>query len=53
MVYTDTMMSNIKLIKVNTCAPIFVNDNHFVKVYPMESKAMAGDALPQVGRDYL
>jgi hypothetical protein len=29
-----------------------VKDEHFVEVYPMESKAMAGEALRQMGRDY-
>jgi hypothetical protein len=38
-------MSNIKSIEGNTCAQIFANDNHFVEVYPMESKVMMGDAL--------
>jgi hypothetical protein len=37
-------MSNIKLIEGNTCAQIFANNKHFVEVYPMESKAMAGEA---------
>jgi hypothetical protein len=46
------MISNIKSIEGNTCAQIFANDKHFVKVYPMESKAMAGDVLRQMGRDY-
>jgi hypothetical protein len=50
--YTDTMMSNIKSIDGNTCAQIFANDMHFVEVYPMLSKSMAGDALRQMGRDY-
>lgn len=50
--YTDTMMSNVKSIDGNTCAQIFANDSHFVKVYPMESKSMAGDALRQMCRDY-
>ena len=30
----------------------FANDEHFIEVYPMESKAMAGEALRQMGRDY-
>ena len=42
--YGDTLMSNIKLIEGNTCAQIFANNKHFVEVYPMESKAMAGEA---------
>jgi hypothetical protein len=50
--YGDTLISNIKSIEGNTCAQIFANDEHFVKVYPMESKAMAGEALRQMGRDY-
>jgi hypothetical protein len=43
--YSDTIISNIKSIEGNTCAQIFVDDKHFVEVYPMEAKAMAGDAL--------
>jgi hypothetical protein len=50
--YGDTLISNIKSIEGNTCAQIFANNEHFVEVYPMESKAMAGEALQQMGRDY-
>ena len=39
--YGNTLISNIKTIEGNTCAQIF----DFVEVYPMESKAMVGDAL--------
>ena len=45
-------MSNIKSIEGTTCAQIFTNDKHFVEVYPTELKAMAGDALQQMGWDY-
>jgi hypothetical protein len=50
--YGDTLISNIRSIEGNTCAQIFANEEHVVEIYPMESKAMAGEALRQMGRDY-
>ena len=43
--YTDTLFARCKSLSNNTCAQIFANEHQFVKAYPMESKAMAGQAL--------
>ncbi|KAI2504020.1 Reverse transcriptase (RNA-dependent DNA polymerase) [Fragilaria crotonensis] len=50
--YTDTLIGKYKSLTNNTCLQIFANESHFVKAYPMESKAMAGAALRQFVRDY-
>jgi hypothetical protein len=36
----------------NKVAQVFSNSNNFVAVYPMRSKAMAGDALAEFTQDY-
>ena len=51
-VYTDTLFGRVKSISNNTCAQIFANESYFVKAYPMEKKAQAGQALRQFIRDY-
>jgi hypothetical protein len=45
--YTDTLFGKYKSLTDNTCLQIFANESHFVKAYPMETKAMAGAALRQ------
>ena len=50
--YTDTLIGKFNSLTNNTCAQIFANESYFVKAYPMESKASAGQALRQFVRDY-
>ena len=40
-VYSDTMFSDIKSIRGNTCAQVYVTDQLYSRVYPMKSKADA------------
>ncbi len=50
--YTDTLFFSHKSLDGNTCAQVFSNDSLFASVYPMESKALAGDALKQFIADF-
>ena len=49
--YTDTMFSKIKSTRRNTCAQIFADDAGFERVFPLQSKSQAGDALLELIRD--
>ena len=40
-VYSDTMFSDVKSIRGNTCAQVYVTDQLYSRVYPMKSKADA------------
>ena len=44
-VYTDTMHGHFKSLDGNKYAQIFATEDYFAAAYPMESKALAGDAL--------
>ena len=50
--YTDTLFGRYKSLSNNTRAQIFANERQFVKAYPMESKAMAGQTLRQFISDF-
>ena len=51
-VYTDTMHGHFKSLDGNKYAQIFATEDYFAVVYPMESKALAGDALKEFITDY-
>ena len=42
---TDTMDGRCKSLGGNKCAQVFANKSYFAKIYPMDSKSKAGDAL--------
>ena len=42
------MFVSFKSIRGHTCAQVFVNDTGFAHVYPMRSKALAGQALSEL-----
>ncbi len=44
-VFSDTMFSEVKSIRSNTCAQVFVTDETYSRVYPMKTKADAFVAL--------
>ena len=48
--YTDTLLSKVPSIRGNKCAQVFT-DGRFTAVYPLKSKAMAGDALREFSSD--
>jgi hypothetical protein len=50
--YSDTVYGRHRSLHGNTCAQVFTNKSYFVAVYPMESKALAGDALKQFIKEY-
>ena len=50
--YTDTMFAQHKSLDQNTCAQIFSNESFFAAVYPMRTKAMAGQAFGEFIIDY-
>ena len=50
--YTDTLDGRCKSLDGNSYAQVFANKDLFAVVYPMQSKAMAGDALRQFVHDY-
>ena len=45
------MFSKIKSTRQSTCAQIFANDAGFERVFPLQSKSQAGDALLELIRD--
>ena len=49
--YTDTLFSKQKSVVGNTCAQMFTDGMGFTYVYPMRSKAQAGEALHKVTID--
>ena len=51
-VYTDTMHGHFKSLDRNKYAQIFATEGYFAAAYPMESKALAGDALKEFITDY-
>ena len=51
-VYTDTMHGHFKSLDGNKYAQIFTTEDYFAAAYPMESKALAGDALKEFITDY-
>ena len=51
-VYTDTMHGHFKSLDGNKYAQIFATEDYFAAAYPMESKALAGDALNWFIADY-
>ena len=42
---TDTMDGRCKSLDGNNFAQVFTNKSYFAKIYPMDSKSKAGDAL--------
>ena len=50
--YTDTLDARCKSLDGNSYAQVFANKDLFAVVYPMQSKAMAGDSLRQFVHDY-
>ena len=48
--YTDTLFSKVQSLRGNKCAQIFT-DGKFTAVYPMSTKAKAGDALRELSSD--
>ena len=51
-VYMDTMHGHFKSLDRNKYAQIFATEDYFAAAYPMESKALAGDALKEFITDY-
>ena len=51
-VYTDTMHGHFKSLDGNKYAQIFATEDYFAAAYPMESKALASDALKEFITDY-
>ena len=51
-VYTSTMHGHFKSLDGNKYAQIFATEDYFAAAYPMESKALAGDALKEFIADY-
>ena len=51
-VYNDTMHGHFKSLDGNKYAQIFATEDYFVVAYPMESKALADDALKEFIADY-
>ena len=51
-VYTDTMHGHFKSLDGNKYTQIFATEDYFAVAYPMESKALAGDALKEFITDY-
>ena len=51
-VYTDTMHGHFKSLDGNKYAQIFTTEDYFAAAYPMESKALASDALKEFITDY-
>ena len=51
-VYNDTMHGHIKSLDGNKYAQIFATEDYFAAAYPMESKALADDALKEFITDY-
>jgi Reverse transcriptase (RNA-dependent DNA polymerase) len=49
--YLDTMFSNLRSTRGNSCAQVFVNDFGFSKLIPMKSKGDAGLALDELFSD--
>ena len=51
-VYTDTMHGHSKSLDGNKYAQILATEDYFAAAYPMESKALACDALKEFITDY-
>ena len=51
-IYTNTMHCHFKSLVGNKYTQIFATEDYFVVAYPMESKALAGDALKECITDY-
>lgn len=51
-IYPDTMFGAFKSIDRNKCAQVFSNSSFFTAVYPMRTKAQAGQALKEFIQDY-
>ena len=49
--YTDTLFSKHKSIEGNTCGQLFTDGEGFVILYPMDSKAKAGQKLTELSHD--
>ncbi|MGH7954900.1 MAG: hypothetical protein ACREOZ_02950 [Gloeomargaritales cyanobacterium] len=49
--YSDTMFSDVKSLRANTCAQVFVTADEFNRVYPMKLKSDAGDKLNEFIKD--
>ena len=51
-VYTDLLHGHFKSLDGNKYAQIFATEDFFAAAYPMETKAMAGDALKEFISDF-
>ena len=51
-IYTDIMHGHFKSLEGNKYAQIFATEDYFAAAYPMESKALASDALKEFITDY-
>ena len=49
---TDTVNGRTKSLDGNRYAQIFTNKNYFAKLYPMDTKSKAGDALRTFCREF-
>ena len=49
---TDTMYRRCKSLDGNQYAQVFANKNYFAKLYPMDSKGKAGDALQMFCKEF-
>ena len=49
--YTDTLFLKHKSIEGNTCGQHFTDGESFVVLYPMDSKAKAGEKLTKLSHD--
>ena len=49
---TDTMYGRCKSLDGNQYAQVFANKNYFAKLYPMDSKGKAGDALKMFCKEF-
>ena len=43
--YTDTLFSNVKSLRGNTCGQVYYNRSHFFKFYPLENKKDAHETI--------
>lgn len=48
--YTDTLFSKVTSLRGNKCAQVFT-DGRFIAIYPLTTKAHAGDALREFASD--
>ena len=49
---TDTMDGRVKSLEGNRYAQVFANKGYFSKIYPMNNKGEAGDALRTFCREF-